>query len=110
LTSFKFFYHFYLSHEQEVTKQAQKLAKENDFVVRHYKFEAGKEDTRPARMVKIAAVQHAVSAPLTDPISEQKRKTFEKVGKIIDAAAAEGVNILCLQELWCKFFLKFSWT
>ncbi len=53
-------------------------------------------------MVKVAAVQHAVAEPLTDPINVQKRKTFEKVGRIIDAAAAEGVNILCLQELWCK--------
>lgn len=83
-----------------ITKDAEKLAKENDFVIKAYQFEAIKEDTRKPRTVKIAAVQHAVSAPLSDPVGEQKRKTFEKVGKIIDAAAKEGVNILCLQELW----------
>jgi beta-ureidopropionase len=85
-----------------VSKEAERMAKDNNFVIQAYRFDAGKEDTRKPRTVKIAAVQHAVSAPLTDPIGEQKRKTFEKVGKIIDAAAKEGVNILCLQELWCK--------
>lgn len=64
------------------------------------------EHTRPPKMVKVACIQHAVSAPLTDPINVQKRKTFEKVGKIIDAAGAEGVNVLCLQELWCKFICQ----
>ena len=83
-----------------ITKEAKKLAKENDFVIKAYQFEAIKEDTRKPRTVKVAAIQHAVSVPLTDPVGEQKRKTFEKVGKIIDAAAKEGVNILCLQELW----------
>lgn len=84
-----------------VSKGAEKLAKDNDFVIKAYKFDAIKEDTRKPRTVRVAAVQHSVSAPLTDPVGEQKRKTFEKVGKIIDAAAKEGVNILCLQELWC---------
>jgi hypothetical protein len=86
------------------------LASENDFVIKAYKFDAIKEDLRKPRITRIGAVQTTLAAPTTDPVGVQRQKIFDKVGKIIDAAAAEGVNVLCLQELWCEFnrfnFLK----
>jgi beta-ureidopropionase len=40
--------------------------------------------------------------PTSNPIHEQRQAIFEKIGKIIDAAGADGVNVLCLQEAWSK--------
>lgn len=52
------------------------------------------------RIVKVGAVQNSIAASTTDPISIQRNKLHEKIGKIIDAAGADNVNILCLQEAW----------
>jgi hypothetical protein len=51
-------------------------------------------------MVKIAAVQTSLGCPTTENVGTQRQKIFDKVGKILEAAAAENVNVLCLQELW----------
>lgn len=88
------------------------MADANDFVIQAYKFDAIPEDLRKPRVVRIGAVQTALAVPTTEPVSVQRDKIFEKTGKIIDAAAAEGVNILCLQEFWSRFsdcdFLNFD--
>lgn len=91
------------SNELPLSSKGQKLASENDFVIQAYKFDAIKEDLRKPRIVRIGAVQTSLAAPTTDPVGVQRQKIFDKVAKIIEAAAAEGVNVLCLQELWCKF-------
>jgi len=85
-----------------ISSKGQKLADENNFVIKSYKFDAIPEDLRKPRITRIAATQTKLAAPTTDPVSVQRKKIFEKVGKIIDAAACENVNILCLQELWCE--------
>ena len=85
-----------------VSDAAKKIADANNFVIQSYKFDAIKEDLRKPRIVRIGAVQTSIVAPTTAPVSEQREKIFEKIGKIIDAAAAENVNILCLQELWSE--------
>lgn len=90
------------SNELPVSAAAQKIADANNFVIKSYKFDAIKEDLRKPRIVKIGAVQSSIVAPTTAPVSEQRDKIFEKIGKIIDAAAADNVNILCLQEFWSK--------
>lgn len=90
------------SNELKVSVAAQKIATDNNFVIKAYGFEAIKEDLRKPRTVRIGAVQTSIVAPTTAPVSEQRDKIFEKVGKIIDAAALDNVNVLCLQELWSK--------
>lgn len=87
-------------HELPLSAKGKKLADENNFIIRTYGFEAIKEDIRKPRIVRIGAIQHSMAAPTTDPISVQRDKNMEKVGKIIEAAVAENVNIICLQELW----------
>lgn len=54
-------------------------------------------------MVKVAAIQHSIVRPTTDKISAQRDAIVKKVTKIIEAAAASGVNVLCFQEAWSKF-------
>jgi len=87
-------------NEMKVGNAAKKIADANDFVIQSYKFDAIPEDLRKPRVVRIGAVQTSLVAPTTAPVSVQRDKIFEKTGKIIDAAAAENVNILCLQEFW----------
>jgi beta-ureidopropionase len=89
-------------NELPISTKAQKIATDNSFVIKSYKFEAIKEDLRKPRIVRIGAVQTSLAAPTTDRVSVQRQKIFEKVTKIIEAAAFENVNILCLQELWCE--------
>lgn len=70
-----------------------------------YSFDADKE-VRPPNIVKIGLIQHAIVLPTNKPINEQKAAIFEKVGKIIQIAGSEGVQVLCLQEAWyMPFFL-----
>jgi beta-ureidopropionase len=86
--------------EMEVSDAAKKMMNDNNFVMKSYEFKAIKEDLRKPRIVRIGAVQHSIVLPTSEPIHKQRDAVFEKVGKLIDAAALEKVNVLCLQELW----------
>ena len=78
------------------------MMEQNDFVVKSYEFKAIKEDLRKPRIVKIGAIQNSIVLPTSDPIHKQRDAIFERVGKLIDTAALENVNVLCLQELWSE--------
>lgn len=90
------------SNELKVNGEAAKLAELNGFEVKSFGFDALKEDIRQPRIVKIGAIQNAIASPTTDPIHKQRDAIFNKIGRIIDAAGADGVNVLCLQEAWSK--------
>lgn len=47
-------------------------------------------------------MQHAIVKPTTDSIQVQRDAIHEKIARIIEAAAASNVNILCLQEVWSE--------
>lgn len=105
-----FFFAFYISNELKISPAAQKIADSNNFVIKSYGFEAIKEDLRKPRIVRIGAVQASIVEPTSAPVSVQREKIFEKIGKIIEAAAADNVNILCLHELWSKFMIRMSYA
>lgn len=88
-----------------ISAAAQKIADANNFVIQSYGFPAIKEDLRKPRIVKVAGVQTSIVAPTSAPVSVQRQKIMEKIGKIIEAAAADNVNILCLQELWSELII-----
>ncbi|XP_059620391.1 beta-ureidopropionase [Phlebotomus argentipes] len=88
----------------EISGEALKIAKENDFDVKGYRFEAQKEHLRLPRIVRVGAVQNSIVAKTTDPVDVQRNALFGKIEKVIQAAALEGVNILCLQEAWTMPF------
>lgn len=52
--------------------------------------------------LQIAAVQHSIVKPTTEKICVQRDAIVEKVTKIVEAAAASGVNVICFQEAWSK--------
>lgn len=101
---------FISSNELEINGTAKKAAELNGFEIKSYGFSALKEDLRQPRVVKIGAVQNAIAAPTTDPIHKQRDAIFSKIGKIVDAAGADGVNVLCLQEAWSKKTISFRKT
>lgn len=47
-------------------------------------------------------MQHAIVKPTTDKIQVQRDAILEKIERIVEAAAASDVNILCLQEAWSE--------
>ncbi|KOB63217.1 putative Aliphatic nitrilase [Operophtera brumata] len=87
-----------------VNKSNLDLAIQNKFEIGAYEFTAKKEDTRSPRIVRVGLVQHSIAIPTDKPIIEQRDAIFEKIRKIVECAAGEGVNILCLQEAWSMPF------
>lgn len=98
-----------------VTPEAHAISAEHDFEVKGTKFRAGQEQLRAPRIVKVGLVQNSIVSPTTDPIHSQYLAIQNKIEKIIDAAGAMGVNVLCLQETWMMPFAfctreKYPWV
>lgn len=87
-----------------VNKTNLEFATENKFEIGAYEFTAKKEETRSPRIVRVGLVQHSIAIPTDKPIVEQRLAIFEKIRKILECAASEGVNILSLQEAWSMPF------
>lgn len=92
-------------NEMKMKESSVTAAKYNNFQVSGYIFTAAKE-TREPRIVKLGLVQHAIVLTTDKSINTQREAVFDKLEKIIETAAIEGVNIICLQETWpMPFFL-----
>ena len=92
--------------ELKIQDSTLAAGKEHGFEVAAFSFDAAKECIRAPKIVKVGLIQHSIVLPTNQPIDKQRAAIFDKVEKIIDAAAAEGVQILCLQEAWyMPFFL-----
>lgn len=90
--------------EIPLKSSSEEIAKENNFDIAAYNFPARKEETRSPRVVKVGVIQHSIVASTDKPILEQRQAIFEKIRKLIDVAASESVNLLCLQEAWSMPF------
>lgn len=62
------------------------------------------ESSRKRRVVRVGAIQNAVTTPTTEPIPVQKKALMDRLEIMIDAAGRAGVQILCLQEAWTMPF------
>ncbi|XP_055387492.1 uncharacterized protein LOC129616062 [Condylostylus longicornis] len=72
------------------------------------------EELRKPRIVRIGAIQNSICEPTSYPLETQRRSIYEKITKIIDAAALADVNVICMQEAWTMPFAfctreKFPW-
>ncbi|XWS63090.1 hypothetical protein CRYUN_Cryun06bG0066700 [Craigia yunnanensis] len=85
-------------------ESANALSSKHDFDLQAFSFSADKELLREPRVVRVGLIQNSIALPTTAPFFDQKKAIFEKLGPIIDAAGASGVNILCLQEAWMMPF------
>lgn len=79
-------------------------ARECEFEIAGYGFPAAKEETRSPHVVRVGIIQNSIVTPTDRPITEQRQGLFDKIKKMFDAAAEEGVNIICLQEAWSMPF------
>jgi len=72
--------------------------------VKGYAFHAKPEQFRQPRLTTIGLVQHSIKADTSEPFAVQRRKILEFVGDVAKKAAANGVQILCLQECFSMPF------
>lgn len=72
------------------------------FDIEKYRFASTTEGNVRPRIVKVAAIQHSIVQPTTDPIAVQRAYIFSKVQKMIEAASELGANVVCLPETWSK--------
>ncbi|XP_037809267.1 beta-ureidopropionase [Lucilia sericata] len=98
----------------ELPEEAKNIATENGFELKAYRFPAKQEQIRKPRLVKVGAIQNSIVLATTEPIDKQREAIWKKITKIIKAAAAAGVNVLCMQEAWTMPFAfctreKFPW-
>ena len=63
--------HIHPHRELAVPEEAKRLAEEQNFELKSYRFGAAKEQTRAPRPVRIAVVQNAIVKPTTAPVTEQ---------------------------------------
>lgn len=88
----------------EISAEARALAEKGDFEVKAFKTPYVGDQCRPARIVRIGVIQNAVVLPTTAPILDQYKAIEARVEKLIDAAAAMGANVICLEEAWTAPF------
>lgn len=79
------------------------MASENGFEIKGYRFAAKTERMRKPRLVKVGAIQNSIALATTEPIDKQRDALWQKITTMIKAAAAAGVNIVCMQEAWSKY-------
>lgn len=58
--------------------------------------------TNRTLLKQVAAVQNSIVRPTTDPINVQRDAIHAKIQKMVEAATASNVNIICFQEAWSK--------
>ncbi|XP_013114540.2 beta-ureidopropionase [Stomoxys calcitrans] len=94
--------------------EATKLAAEHGFELKAYRIGAKQEQMRKPRLVKVGAIQNSIVLPTDAPLEKQRDAIWQKVTTMIKAAAAAGVNVVCMQEAWTMPFAfctreKFPW-
>ncbi|KAN0003208.1 hypothetical protein ACTFIZ_009372 [Dictyostelium cf. discoideum] len=98
-----------------ICHEALDLANKNNFEIVASKVEAESEQLRKPRIVRLGIIQNSIGAETTAPIQDQYLAIEAKIEKMIDAAGAMGVNVLCLQETWHMPFAfctreKYPWV
>jgi len=86
--------------------EAEKMAAEHNFEFKAYSMakNTNAEQSRSPNLVKIGLIQNTIHAETSAPIQTQFAAIWARVEKMIDASAAAGVNVLCLQEAWTMPF------
>lgn len=91
-------------NEIEIKRNTAELAAKNDFEIAAYDFPTKKEQIRSPRIVRVGVIQNSIAVSTDKPLADQRQGIFNKVRNIIESAASEGVNVLCLQEAWSMPF------
>lgn len=84
----------------QLPESASALARDRDFELAGYGFQAAPETTRNPRIVRIGSIQNRIVLPTTASIIEQRDALHRRISEIIEVASVCGVNITCMQEAW----------
>ena len=94
------------SHKELNLVDAEKIAASNDFEIKAFSMveNVSKEQSRSRNIVRIGLIQNKIHADTSAPVQDQFMAIYNRIEKMIDAAGAAGVNVLCLQEAWTMPF------
>lgn len=87
-----------------VVAAAAESAAAKEFELKAYKVPCPAEQLRGPRVVRVGLIQNKIVLPTDAPVLAQLEALHARIGEIITAAAAMGVNILCMQEAWTMPF------
>ena len=79
--------------KQNTIDRANKL----DVEVKSFTIPCEKEQLRAPRVVKVGSIQNKIVLSTDKPVAEQKKALENRIKDIIELAALEGVNVICLQ-------------
>lgn len=91
-----------------IPEPAAALAQAHDFEIKAFAFPSQVEQLREPRVVRVGLIQNSIVLPTNAPIKDQYEAIERKIEKMVDAAAAAGVNVLCLQEAWRTDRMRFG--
>ena len=83
----------------EITLRPETINRANklDVEVKSYKINCEKQQTVAPRLVKVAAIQNKIVVPASSPVAEQKKALEDRIKDIIELAALEKANVVCMQ-------------
>lgn len=91
--------------ELPLAAEASALSKEHKFEIRAFKMSASQPEAfRPPRIVRVAGIQNMMAESTSAPIKDQMEALHKKIERMIDAAGAMKVNVVCMQEAWPQPF------
>lgn len=88
----------------ELPALATDLAKQHDFELAGYVFDAQPETERAPRVVRIGSIQNKIILPTSAPVTEQRNALLKRISEIIEVAHLCRVNVVCMQEAWTMPF------
>ncbi|KAJ8414721.1 hypothetical protein AAFF_G00022440 [Aldrovandia affinis] len=99
----------------DLPESAVEAASERDFELQGCVFEAGREQLRQPRVIRVGLIQNTIVLPTEAPVIDQITALHKRVGEMVEVAAMCGVNIVCFQEAWTMPFAfctreKAPWT
>lgn len=83
-----------------ISNELLETAQEEGFELKGFQLKALEEQCRRPRKVRVAAIQNKIVISTSAPIVQQRDAIHNRVGKMVDAAARAGAQIICLQEAW----------
>eukprot|EP00668_Euglena_longa_P031679 GGOE01040921.1.p2 GENE.GGOE01040921.1~~GGOE01040921.1.p2 ORF type:complete len:389 (-),score=127.24 GGOE01040921.1:276-1442(-) len=98
-----------------IPPEAEALSRLHQFDIQAYKVPCPEEELRTPRIVRVAGIQNSIVLPTSEPVTAQRAALWAKIQRLLEAAAAMKVNIVCLQEAWTMPFAfctreKTKWT
>eukprot|EP00892_Ulva_mutabilis_P001867 jgi/Ulvmu1/11681/UM008_0091.1 len=84
----------------DAAEAVRKAAEAHDFHLLASSLSAKSEQLRPPRVTKVGLIQNQWPVATSAPLLQQREAIHSRIGQMVEAAGAMGVQVLCLQEAW----------